>query len=436
MQETVSENNIENKIRIATEGFDFEYQANQIRNLRNRENALSVANFLIECKNEGVGTSTRVSYVFTLCKLSEYVKKGFIDFTRDDVLSYLDSHRKTEDADPKHKWKGSYNLRKIHIGKFFKWLKKSEVMVDIHAQKRKEKSTYSPSDLWTEEDSIVFLRYCPSLRIRCYHMVATDSSCRPHEILKLKIKDIVFKQIDGKNYAEILVNGKTGSRHIPLIHSIPYVKEWLDAHPIKSNPKAPFICAVSKGLGHRVTTDSLNKTFHSYKIEYFPKLLSNPEVPQEDKNTIRALLSKPWNPYIFRHSALTNKSKFLKEHILRSHAGWSMNSNMPQVYLHYFGNESSESILEAYGLKPSAVAADKLKPIQCPNCGTDNKIDTKFCVSCRLALTILAYNESVEGKDTEVSELKLQMKAMQESQKEILECLKHPEKLMKIANSD
>jgi hypothetical protein len=130
--------------------------------------------------------------------------------------------------------------------------------------------------------------------------VATDASCRPHEILKLKIKDIVFKQVDGKSYAEILVNGKRGSRHIPLIHSIPYVKEWLDAHPIKNNPRAPFICAVSKGLGHRVTTDNLNKTLHSYKTEYFPKLLNNPEVPQEEKNTIIVLLSKPWNPYIFQ----------------------------------------------------------------------------------------------------------------------------------------
>jgi hypothetical protein len=27
-----------------------------------------------------------------------------------------------------------------------------------------------------------------------------------------------------------------------------------------------------------------------------------------------------------------------------------MNSNMAQKYIHYFGNESSESLLEAYGI--------------------------------------------------------------------------------------
>lgn len=55
-------------------------------------------------------------------------------------------------------------------------------------------------------------------RDRYYHAISRDSSCRPHEILKLRVKDI-------KQYAEILVNGKTGSRQIPLINSIPYLKD-------------------------------------------------------------------------------------------------------------------------------------------------------------------------------------------------------------------
>ena len=85
MQETVSESDIENKIAIATEGFDFEYQANQIRNLSIKENALSITNFLIECKNEGVGIATRVSYTFTLCNSQNMLKKPFTEFTRDDI---------------------------------------------------------------------------------------------------------------------------------------------------------------------------------------------------------------------------------------------------------------------------------------------------------------------------------------------------------------
>ena len=40
----------------------------------------------------------------------------------------------------------------------------------------------------------------------------------------------------------------------------------------------------------------------------------------------------------------------LKSNTLNQHAGWTMNSNMAQKYIHYFGNESSESLLEAYSI--------------------------------------------------------------------------------------
>ena len=35
----------------------------------------------------------------------------------------------------------------------------------------------------------------------------------------------------------------------------------------------------------------------------------------------------------------------LKEHTLRQHAGWPKTSQMHLKYIHYFGNESNESIL-------------------------------------------------------------------------------------------
>jgi hypothetical protein len=73
-------------------------------------------------------------------------------------------------------------------------------------------------------------------------------------------------------------------------------------------------------------------------------------VPPEDKQKISELLKKPWNPYIRRHSSLTDKSTILKEHTLRQFAGWSPGSNMHLKYLHYFGNESNDNILEAYGI--------------------------------------------------------------------------------------
>ena len=101
------------------------------------------------------------------------------------------------------------------------------VVENIPQLKRKEQSIYKPSDLWTAEDDLLFLKYCPSKRDRCYHAISRDLSCRPHEILKLKIKDIAFKTIGSYQYVDVVVNGKTGTRPIPLINSIPYLKAAL-----------------------------------------------------------------------------------------------------------------------------------------------------------------------------------------------------------------
>ena len=146
-----------------------------------------------------------------------------------------------------------------------------------------------------------------------------------------------------------LVNGKTGSRTVPLINSIPYVKDYLDEHPQRTNPNAYFIFGLCKSYGKKLSSDAMLVTYTNYKKVFFPKLLEDPTVSPEDKVKIKELLKKPWNPYIRRHTALTEKSQILKENVLRQYAGWSMGSNMHLKYVHYFGNESNESILEAYG---------------------------------------------------------------------------------------
>jgi integrase/recombinase XerD len=181
--------------------------------------------------------------------------------------------------------------------------------------------------------------------------MARDLSARPHEILNLKIKDIVFKTVEGgKQYAEVLVNGKTGSRHIPLIQSIPYIKEWLSNHPSRNNSNSPLFVGIGRSsMGKQPSVGGLYGIYKYYKEKFFPKLLEDTTVSNEDKEKIKGLLSKPFNLYIRRHSALTEKSTKLKSHTLNQHAGWSPRSQMHLKYLHYFGNESSESLLEAYG---------------------------------------------------------------------------------------
>jgi integrase len=189
---------------------------------------------------------------------------------------------------------------------------KPPVIENIKRLHRKETSIYKPTDLWTPEDDQLFLRYCNSTREKCYHMISRDTGCRPHEILGLRVKDEVFKMAGDRQYAEVLVNGKTGSRSVPLINSIPYVKDYLDDHPQRSNQNAYLMYGKSRSYGKRLSSHFINKIYGKYKTVFFPKLLEDPKVSPEDKVKIKELLKKPWNPYIRRHSALTEKSRILR----------------------------------------------------------------------------------------------------------------------------
>jgi integrase len=169
----------------------------------------------INQSNEYRKTTIRVLIQLSkfLSKSDQQQQRPFDVISREDVLAFLDSLRKPEYLDPMHKWIGTYNLYNIQLTRFFKWLyspiiepdkrQKPKVVGNIPRLKRKEKSIYKPDDLWTNEEDLLFLRYCPSRRIKCYHFIVRDTGCRPHEVLKLKIKDVAFKSINDRQYAEV-----------------------------------------------------------------------------------------------------------------------------------------------------------------------------------------------------------------------------------------
>ena len=102
---------------------------------------------------------------------------------------------------------------------------------------------------------------------------------------------------------------------------------------------------------------------------------------------------------------------------MRQFAGWSPGSNMHLKYLHYFGNESNDSILEAYGIiSKDKQLSEALRPKQCPNCNEPNKPDSKFCAKCRMVLTYHAYSETLESekqKDDKLTTMEKQFNEMQ-----------------------
>ena len=150
------------KVELITAGIP-SYYAKSLKKIT-QGNALIICDYITSMNTEiNLSDNYRRSNIDRLTSFSRFHNhKPFNHITRENVLAFLDSIRKPESFDPMHKWIGSYNFYRIQLIRFFKWLNsphiepdkrpRPEVIENIPQLRRKEKSAYKPSDLWTAEE--------------------------------------------------------------------------------------------------------------------------------------------------------------------------------------------------------------------------------------------------------------------------------------------
>ncbi|HEY9386824.1 MAG TPA: hypothetical protein VIP70_07275 [Nitrososphaeraceae archaeon] len=150
------ENFFDRKLDLATAGLQPYYSRVLQQDLPNRC-ALVIIDYLLAMKTEkNLSLNFRAVIIKILNKLSVFCHfKAWETITREDILAFLDSLRKTDAADPLHKWIGTYNLYRNVFVTFFKWLYYSDIeakrrpipvcIENIPRLKRKETSIYKPS---------------------------------------------------------------------------------------------------------------------------------------------------------------------------------------------------------------------------------------------------------------------------------------------------
>ena len=93
---------------------------------------------------------------------------------------------------------------------------------------------------------------------------------------------------------------------------------------------------------------------------------------------------------------------------------------MQKRYVHYFGNESSIDILEAYGIKTNdSVPINTLNPKICPNCNEGNTQDARFCSKCKMIMSFEGYQEALESQSKKEDELKVMKEQFNTMQSQI-----------------
>ena len=87
------------------------------------ENAMTIVNYIQAMRTEiNLSDNYRKLNIFLLSDLSKFHNdnnnKPFKQMSRKDLLSYLDSLRKSEAADSSHKWIGTYNFYRVLLIRF------------------------------------------------------------------------------------------------------------------------------------------------------------------------------------------------------------------------------------------------------------------------------------------------------------------------------
>jgi hypothetical protein len=111
------------KIDLVAEGLDPFFDS-KLREL-SEDNALTIVNYILSMKNEiNLSDGYRKLNIYVFYSISKFFnnRKKYNELTRNDVMQFLESLRKPEESDPLHKWIGTYNIYRVLLIRFFKWL--------------------------------------------------------------------------------------------------------------------------------------------------------------------------------------------------------------------------------------------------------------------------------------------------------------------------
>ena len=393
----------------------------QIKELENQSHSRSFLEFyewLIDEEDSSIRNA--INYLMVLRLFSvENSSKSLSDITKENITNFLDKRRKSLDDDPDKKWIRTWNDYLSRLIGFYKWLvnQKSntsredwhtpEPINSIKKKKNKRKTSYSPNDVWTEDELLLAVKYSGDIRTKLVLTLAWDMAARNQEITKIKIKDIVMKE----KYAEISTawDTKTGIRTNPSIISFPYLREYLNHHPFSREPDSFLI--LSKTTMKPITTDTVWKITKELKVRV-RKMVEENTVEKEDVEKMIVLLKKPWNPYLVgRHSSITEKTDTLTDSQLKQFSGWTPNSDRITTYVHRKGKQVIAPLLEEYG-----ILEKKERPLarkECPKCGTVNTHESIICSNCSFVLNNKGWEHTKLEEIEKEKSLKLQLSALE-----------------------
>lgn len=301
-------------------GVDFlKMSLEYVRSRFDSAEASVILRFLEDKQLEGIKEISFYTYVKDLYYWKTYLNgKRFSECTREDIRSavlYMNSLSLSESAKVR---------RKVTLKVFFRWLtKEPHPPVTSWITTHMPTTTYIPPGLLLQpEDIAAMFNKAKNIHERAILMLHAEAGDRIGETLSVRIKDVAFEG----EFANLLLDGKTGPRPLPVYLSTEHLKELIRVHPFKDNPNAYLF---------------INKFNRPINYSYARHLLR--------RLAKAAGISKPVNSHNFRHSSITTHAKAnWADPKLCAYHGWVQGSQMPKVYIHMAAMDLKETVLETH----------------------------------------------------------------------------------------
>ncbi len=346
----------------------------------------------------------RYKYLIRLPKLAKELDVPFEGAERENIEDVVLWIKRKDDISDRTK--SDY---KILLKRFYKWIGDGEYpecvnWLEIDHNKSNGKL---PEEMLVEDDIDLLIENAKNPRDKALISLLWETGARIGELIDLTIGSIE----DHKHGFKVVVDGKTGSRRIPLIESVPYLNQWLDKHPDRENKNAPLWVNIGDvNEGDEMNYPAIRKMLNS---------VSN-----------RAGIDKPVNPHNFRHSRATYMATRFTEAQLCEWFGWVQGSDIPAKYTHLSGRDIDSDYARLHGIEEEEnQKISKRIPDDCPRCGEKVPKEDNFCSRCGQALSQESFEkleeseELIESKNKETKEKITEkfLEAIEDEHPELLE---------------
>jgi len=318
-----------------------------------------VLDFKDEMLANGISKGRVARFVYYLRKLGQWLD---CEFEEADLAAIK---RLVSRIEASHYVAFSKMELKLGVRRFYKWLRGTEEYPPevkwIPMKVKPSERMKLPEELLTEKEVRALIQAALSPRDRAMIAVLYESGTRIGELALLRLKHVQFDTYG----AQLLVHGKTGSRRVRIISSVPELTEWLNVHPHRDDPEA-YLWVTNRGKPpqHHTITGTLASIAK------------------------RAGVKKRANPHAFRHARATHLACHLTEAQMKEYFGWVQASKMAAIYVHLSGRDVDDALLKLHGLKREDKTEEEgqLQPRTCVRCKTTNPATNRFCSLCGLPL--------------------------------------------------